>query len=192
MDLSKIEKVFNVANDCQQQQSVMQQTNLEKFIQFLKQKIRQKNKERFAKVVFDKTENGTGMLFIKIANCPWKDATDEALNNSDRNFVIAIDGFDDQGQFDEDCTFGVDMIRHQDKLNKTKRLRAKSFYNLVDAGDYVVKYFNNIHEESESPAEADASSDPALLNTTAAIAKYPQRMGEPFSRPVFKQKKRKK
>jgi hypothetical protein len=137
----KLNKALEIYESCQPNQG------LGDIIARIKNHIRSKFGKLFSKVVFDKTENGNGTVFIKFSSFPFEGATNEQLANAKISFMIAIEGFDANGEYDEDSMFNVEMFRFNNPENTIKKLRRKKFYRPTDASNYVTRYFD-MNEEA--------------------------------------------
>jgi hypothetical protein len=114
---------------------------VEQFIKYIKTHLRQTLGRLFIKVVFDKTDNGNGIVFIKFSSLPWKGTSNEQLAFSDLNFIISIEGFDASGKLSDDSIFNVEMTNFHAPQKQIRRLPKRKMYNLNDVGEYVKRYF---------------------------------------------------
>jgi len=152
---------------------------LEQLIYYLKNNLRAAFGKNFIKVVFDKTENGNGILFIKFSKYPWKEATNDQLANSDLNFIISVEGFDSEGRFDNSSEFTIEMCKFHNPSKTAKKLKRKKYYNLEDTGNYIKKYFK-VNEEAigtGTASGATSSSVGGVERTEGNIAVRPVRIG---------------
>lgn len=190
--LKKINKILKL------QEEVQLETvhNLDDLICFLKT-IRKIVGNCFLKVEFDSTGNGTGVLFLKFSKCPWEKCNNQQLSNSELNFMITIDGFDDDGNVCEETCHEVCMYKLNDQTKKLKKLRTKEFFNMLDAGKYVKKYFEEnaslfpLSEDGEggsspAPTGTDGGGFTTGMTSSNNIATFKKRLGsgKPIKRSI--------
>jgi hypothetical protein len=118
-------------------------TNANDLANHFKEGLRSKLGERFLKADFDTSEYGNGVLFIRYASCPFTEATNETVLNAPFNFIIAVEGFDTEGNLCDDCgDFRAEMILSKlpDGVKKMRRARHPDI-NYIKG--HVSKYFES-------------------------------------------------
>jgi len=151
--------------------------NAHEFVEYLKPRLREKFKPCFLKTLFDRTAKGSGAVFIKFARLPWRGACNEALENSDLNFMICIDGFDGEGNFDEDSVYTVEMYKYRDDKKHVKKMANKKFCAFEDVRTYVERYFKCVQESLGTASGATGYADGGIERTQGDIAVKPYHAG---------------
>lgn len=180
--LKKLDKVILL------QEATKEYTNAFEFITALKKKLRTIIGDGFLKVTFDSGYAGNGMVFVKYANVEWKKAKEKDLRDSKLNFIIAIDGFDDEGEVDD--TVSVEMFKFIDEGKSMKKIRKKKSNSLGEIYRHVVRYFQDNDEEFSVGVTEDGiggmTAQPAPVSTDVSggttssrnIAAVKKRLGD--------------
>jgi hypothetical protein len=154
-------------------------TNANELVEHLKSVLAPKVGKNFFNVCFDKTENGTGTVFVKFAKHPMQEATNQKIQECPVNFIIAIEGFLDNGSVCQECGgFDVEMYRFQDKTNNLRKMRTQKLPSPMVVRDYVNKYFEKFSKHltedgapaPAAPAAAPASTGPAVPDGFPSVA----------------------
>jgi len=152
--------------------------DLESFVTILKSYLRRKLGKCFCKVVFDKTDQDQGMVFVKVSAVPWKDSEPDTINNSPCKFIIAVSGFNGNGEVTESSYHDVDMY----VCDGVRRIRAKRFYGLDEAKRHLLRYFEKYCDKIAESVGAGTASGAVgsgvggVSRTEGDIAVRPVRM----------------
>jgi hypothetical protein len=181
--LDKLDKTLNTVSKHHGVQ------NAKELVDIFKNNFRSKLDDKFLKVDFD-NDDDYGAIFVRYAKTSYNEATNQAINDCSTNFIIAIDGFDANGDFDENDNFSVETLSFKDEDKKVRRLSRKKFSDINLAKQYVTKYFeSNIETFNENvtcaggtTSGATSTADGGSDNTNGSIAVKKEKLTKKIQR----------